>query len=289
MRIVPGKKKRPDPVKGSTTASRTMTPGIGSQFKLLETWRRREVLWALTLREVQIRYTQSVLGIAWAVLQPLATMLMFTLIFSVLLKVPSEGVPYPVFSYSALMFWTFFSSSLTRAIPSLEANESLIKKIYFPREFFPISSVLSAIFDLVIGFVIFLVIMLYYHSPFTLNMFYVLPLVVIQTIFSIGVCLFASAFNVYYRDVKYALPLIVQLWMYATPIIYPMSSIPQRFQKLYLLNPMTGIIESYRSVLVKGSEPQLFYVGVAAAGAILLFVLGYFYFKRIEMSFADVI
>ena len=144
-------------------------------------------------------------------------------------------------------------------------------------------------FDLMIAFVILLFIMLYYHTPFTLNMLYVVPLVVIQTIFTIGVCLFASALNVYYRDVKYALPLIVQLWMYATPIIYPMSSIPQRFSTFYLLNPMTGIIESYRNVLIKGSGPQLFYIGVAAAGAIFLFVLGYFYFKRIEMSFADVI
>jgi lipopolysaccharide transport system permease protein len=289
MRIVLGKKGRPGTVKGSSTATRVMTPGIGSQFNLIEIWRRRELLWALTLREIQIRYTQSVLGIAWAVLQPLALMLMFTLIFSVLLKVPSEGVPYPVFSYSALTFWTFFQGSLTRAIPSLEVNESLIKKIYFPREFFPISSVLSAIFDLVIAFVIFLVIMLYYHTPFTLNMLYVVPLVIIQTIFTIGVCFFASALNVYYRDVKYALPLIVQLWMYATPIIYPMSSIPQRFWTFYLLNPMTGIIESYRNVLIKGSAPQLSYIGLAAAGAVVLFVLGYFYFKRIEMSFADVI
>jgi lipopolysaccharide transport system permease protein len=266
-----------------------MTSGIGSQFNLGELWRRRELLWALTLREIQIRYRQSVLGIGWAVLQPLAMMLVFTLIFSVLLKVPSDGVPYPVFSYSALTFWTFFSGSLTRAIPSVEANEALIKKIYFPREFFPISSVLSAIFDLAIAFVIFLIIMAYYHTPFTLNILYVVPLVLIQTVFTIGVCLFASALNVYYRDVKYALGLIVSLWMYATPIIYPMSLIPERFWKFYLLNPMTGLIESYRNVLVKGIAPQLFYVGIAAAGAVLLFVLGYFYFKRIEMSFADVV
>jgi len=289
MRIVLGKKDRPDPAKGSTTATRTMTAGIGFQFNPIEIWRRRELLWVLTLREIQVRYTQSVLGIAWAMLQPVAIMLMFTLIFSVLLKVPSEGVPYPIFSYSALIFWTFFSNSLGRAIPSLEANEGLIKKIYFPREFFPISSVFSSMFDLMIAFVIFLFLMLYYHIPFTLNMLYVVPLVVIQTVFTIGVCFFASAFNVYYRDVKYALPLIVQLWLYATPIIYPMSSVPERFWKFYLLNPMTGIIESYRSVLVKGEGPQLFYVGVAAAGAVFLFVLGYFYFKRIEMSFADVI
>jgi len=289
MRIILGKKDRPDLAKGSGAGWRVMTAGIGSQFNLGEIWRRRELLWTLTLREIKIRYTQSILGIAWAVIQPLATMLVFTLIFSVLLKVPSEGVPYPVFSYSALVFWTFFQGSLSRAIPSVQANEGLIKKIYFPREFFPISSVLSAMFDLMIAFVIFLVIMLYYHTPFTLNMFYVIPLVVIQTVFTIGVCLFASALNVYYRDVNYALGLIVMLWMYATPIIYPITAIPQRFWKFYLLNPMTGIIESYRDVLTKGTPPQSSYVGIAAAGAVVLFLLGYFYFKRIEMSFADVI
>jgi lipopolysaccharide transport system permease protein len=284
-----GGKDQPDKAKGSSTATRVMTAGVGSQFNLGELWRRRELLWALTLREIQIRYTQSVLGIAWAVLQPLALMLMFTLIFSVLLKVPSEGVPYPVFSYSALTFWTFFQGSLTRAVPSLDVNQDMVKKIYFPREFFPISSVLAMIFDLVIAFAILLVIMLYYHTPFTLNMFYVVPLVVIQTILTVGVCLFASAWNVYYRDVKYALPLVVQVWMYATPIIYPMSSIPERFHRFYLVNPMTGIIESYRDVMVKGSPPQWSYVGIAAAGAIVLFLLVYLYFKRIEMSFADVV
>ena len=288
MRVLLHKKGQRDIEKNSSKATRVMTAGIGAQFNLGEILRQREVLWALTLREIKVRYTQSVLGIGWAVLQPLAMMLVFTLIFAILLKVPSEGVPYPVFSYSALTFWTFFSGSLSRAIPSLETNEALIKKVYFPREFFPISSVLSAMFDLVIAFVIFLFIMVYYHTPFTLNMLYVVPLVLIQTIFTIGVCLFASALNVYYRDVKYALPLIVTLWMYVTPIIYPMSSIPQRFWRFYLLNPLTGIIESYRDVLVKGSGPNLFYVEMAAMGAVLLFVTGYFYFKRIEMSFADV-
>ena len=289
MIVMSSKKDRPDIPKGSSAATRVMTAGVGSQLNLGDIWRRRELLRVLTLREIQIRYKQSLLGIAWAVLQPVALMLTFTLIFSVLLKVPSEGVAYPVFSYSALIFWTFFSGSLTRAIPSLEANEALIKKIYFPREFFPISSVLSAIFDLAIAFVILLAIMLYYHTPFTLNMLWVMPLVVIQTVFALGVCFFASALNVYYRDVKHALPLIVQLWMYATPVIYPMSLIPERLWRFYLLNPMTGLVESYRAVLVKGLQPQLLYVGVAAAGALLLFVLGYLYFKRIEMTFADVI
>lgn len=248
----------------------------------------RELLYVLTVREIQIRYKQSVLGIAWAVIQPLALMLMFTLIFSVLLKIPSDGVPYPIFSYGALLFWVFFSGSLTRAIPSLEMNAPLIKKIYFPRELFPISSVLAAGFDLLIAAVIFLGLMFYFDVPFTVNMLYVVPILVVQTIFTLGVCFFASALNVYYRDVKYALPVLIQLWMYATPIIYPMSLVPDRLLTFYLLNPMTGIIESYRNVLVKGLPPDYFYLGVAAAGAVVLFVLGYLYFKRIEMTFADI-
>jgi len=258
-------------------------------FSFRELWMHRELLYVLTAREIQMRYKQSILGVAWAVLQPLALMLVFTLIFSVLLKVPSEGIPYPIFSYSALMFWTYFAGSLGRAIPSLEANADLIKKIYFPREFFPLSSVLSAIFDLAIAFVIYLGMMLYFHTPFSLNLLYVLPILLIQTVFTLGVSFFASALNVYYRDVKHALPLLIQLWMYATPIIYPSSLIPDRLLTFYALNPMTGIIESYRNVLVKGISPDFFYLGVAAAGSVFLFVLGYVYFKRIEMTFADIV
>jgi len=257
--------------------------------RLKELFSYRELLYTLTVREIRIRYKQSVLGIAWAVLQPLTLMLMFTLIFSVLLKVPSDGVPYPIFSYSALMFWIFFSGSLTRAIPSVEINAPLIRKIYFPRELFPISSVLAALFDLLIATVIFLGLMFYFHVPFTVNMLYVVPILVIQTIFIMGICFFASALNVYYRDVKYALPLFIQLWMYATPIIYPMSIVPERLLTFYLLNPMTGIIDGYRNVLIKGLPPDYFYLGVAAAGAVVLFVLGYLYFKRIEMTFADIV
>ena len=249
----------------------------------------RELLYVLTFREIQIRYKQSVLGIAWAVLQPLVLMLMFTLVFSVLLKIPSDGVPYPIFSYSALLFWTFFSGSMTRAIPSLEANAALIKKIYFPREFFPVSSVLAAGFDLLIAAIIFLGMMFYFDVSFTVYILYVIPILAIQVVFTIGVCFFASALNVYYRDVKHALPLLIQVWMYATPIIYPISQVPERLQTFYLLNPMTGIIEGYRNILVKGLPPDYFYLGVAAAGAVVLFILGYLYFKRIEMTFADIV
>ncbi len=252
-------------------------------------FRYRGLLYRLTVREIQIRYKQSVLGIAWAVLQPLALMLMFTLIFSTLLNIPSDDIPYPIFAYSALLPWTFFSGSLTRAIPSLETNAPLIKKIYFPRELFPISSVLAAFVDFLIAAIVFIGMMFYFHVPFTVNMLYVVPILLIQIVFTLGICFFASAINVYYRDIRYALPLLIQLWMYASPIIYPISMVPERIKLFYLFNPMAGIIDSYRNVLVKGEPPHFFYLGVAAAGSVILFALCYLYFKRIEMTFADVV
>lgn len=251
--------------------------------------RYRGLLYSLTRREIQLRYTQSVLGIAWAILQPLALMLVFTLVFSALLKVPSEGIPYPIFAYSALLPWTFFSSSLNRAIPSIETNAPLIRKIYFPRELFPISSVLATFVDFLIGAVILIGMMFYFSVSFTVNILWVAPILLIQIVFTIAICLFASAINAYYRDVKYALPLIIQVWMYASPIAYPASLVPEWLRTFYFLNPMAGIIFGYRNVLVKGLPPDISYLSIAAAGSLFLFILSYLYFKRIEMSFADVL
>jgi len=250
----------------------------------------RELLWVLTLREIQIRYKQSVLGVAWAILQPLGLMLAFTLIFSTLLKVPSDGIPYPIFSYSALMFWAFFSNSLNRAIPSVEDNAPLIRKIYFPREFFPMSSIFGAFFDLLISALIFVGLMVYYHADITLtpNILYVVPILLIQMIFTLGICFFASAVNVYYRDVKHALPFLIQIWMYATPIIYSVSQVPERLHTFYYLNPMAGIMVSFRTVILTGGPPNLTYLGIAGAASVLLLVLGYLYFKRVEIEFADI-
>jgi lipopolysaccharide transport system permease protein len=251
----------------------------------------RELLWVLTLREIQIRYKQSVLGIIWAVLQPLGMALAFTLIFSLLLKVDTGETPYILFSYSGVILWTLFSNSLTRAIPSLEANSSLIRKIYLPREFFPMSSVLGAFFDFLISVVIFVGLMIYYRNfvHLTPNVLYVIPILLIQMIFTFGLCFFASAVDVYYRDVKHALPFLIQVWMFVTPIMYPVDRIPDRFQLYYFLNPMSGIVVNFRRVAIDGLSPSFNYLGIAAAGAILLFIVGYWYFKRVEMEFADVV
>ena len=251
--------------------------------------RYRELLYTLTAREIKVRYKQSVLGIAWAVLQPLILMLMFTFIFSMLLSVPSDGVPYAIFSYCTVRSWTLFSGSLNRAIPSLEANAALIRKIYFPRELFSISSVLAALFDFSIGAIILIGMMLYFNVSFTMNMLYAVPILLIQLLFTLGICFLFSSLNVYYRDIKYALPLLIQIWMYACPIIYPFSMVPERFTTVYMLNPMAGIMYNYRLVLLHGEPPDFFYLGVAAAGSLILFMFCYLYFKRIEMTFADVI
>lgn len=254
-------------------------------------YHHRELLWVLTLREIQVRYKQSVLGVAWAIVQPLSLMLIFTLVFSVLLKVDSDGVPYPIFSYSALMIWTLFSNSLNRAIPSLEQNAPLIRKIYFPREFFPISAVLGGLFDFLISAVIFIGLMVYYRAEvvWTPYMLWAVPIIAIQLVFTLGICFFASAINVYYRDVKHALPLLIQVWMYASPIIYPVSMVPERLQTLYFMNPMAGIIYNFRAVVVQGVAPNLTYLAIGLGGSLLLFAVCYLYFKRVEMEFADIV
>ena len=254
----------------------------------------RELLWVFSLREIQIRYKQSILGITWAILQPAAMALAFWLIFGQGLGVSSGGRPYLVFSYSGVLLWTFFANSLSRAIPSLEVNAPLIRKIYFPREFFPMSSVLGSLFDFVMGVVVLVGLMAYYHQQvhLTANVLYVVPILIIQMVFTFGLCFFTSAVNVYYRDIKYALPFLIQIWMFVSPVIYDASSVKDRlgrFGDLYYMNPMAGIIDNFRTVTLDGAAPNLLYLGIAAAGSVFLFIVSYLYFKRVEMEFADVV
>lgn len=258
-----------------------------NRFK--ELIRYRGLLYALTVREVKVRYKQSLLGIGWAILQPLVLMLIFTLIFSMLTTMPSDNIPYPIFSYSALLPWTFFATSINFTSQSIVNNAALIKKIYFPRELFPISGILAAFVDFAIAAMIFLGMMFFYKVPFTTNLLFFPAIFLIQIIFTLGVSFFLSAINVYYRDIRYAVPLGVQIWMYASPIIYPISLIPERLRTLYMLNPMASIIDSYRNVFIKGIAPDFYYLDIAALVSLILFFLCYIYFKRIEMTFADVI
>jgi len=250
----------------------------------------RELLWTLTVREVKVRYNQTVLGVAWAVAQPLALMLAFSIFFGRFARIPSDGLPYPLFSYAALLPWTFFTTCLAFGVPSLVTNTSLVTKVYFPREILPLASVLSAGVDFFAAALCYGVLMAFYRVGPTLAFLYLVPLLFVQLVFTLAVTLILAAVNVSYRDVRYALPLVTQVWLYATPVIYPLSVVPERIRAAYIaLNPMAAVIEAYRRVLVAGSPPDLRMLLVSGLSSGVLLWAGYAYFKRAERAFADVI
>ncbi len=256
---------------------------------LRELWRYRELLLSWTGREIKVRYKQSLLGAAWAIVQPAGTALIFTVVFAHFIRVPTGGIPYPIFSYAALLPWTFFATSVTLATDSLVRNMNLVTKIYFPREILPFASVFAGLLDFAIASIVFIGMAFYYHVPIGWSAAFVPLLVLIQIILTLGVVLLASALNVFYRDVRFVIPLGLQLWMYLTPIIYPLSLVPERYRTLYLLNPMAGLIESYRRVIVRGEPPLAAQWLPAATIAAILFIIAYAYFKQAEQVFADVI
>lgn len=248
-----------------------------------------DLLCIWSMREIKVRYKQSILGVAWAILQPLVLMLMFTAIFSIIAPVGSDDIPYPIFSYTALLPWTFFSTSISFAVPSLVNNMGLVTKIYFPREVLPVASVVAAFVDFLVASTVFVALMIYYRVPLHTTLLWVPVLVVTQIVLTLGVVLFASTLNVWYRDIRFVVPLGMQLWMYASPIIYPISLVPERWRVIYMLNPMAGLIESYRRTILQGLPPQGLHLGTAAALAVVLLLLSYRYFKHAEAQFADVI
>lgn len=255
-----------------------------------ELWRHRELLWLLTLREIKVRYKQTALGVAWAVLQPMSLMVVFTVFFSWFARIESDGIPYPLFSYAALLPWTFFSTSLSFAIPSLIANSNIITKIYFPREVIPLSAVMAALLDFLIASAAFVLLLIVYRVPPSCNLIFILPIVAIQLLFTVGVSLLLSAFTVLYRDVRHTLPLVIQIWMFVTPILYPASVVPERWRAWYFsLNPMAAIIDGYRRAILQHQPPQLDYLLLAAVVSCLLVWAGYKYFKHLEREFADIV
>ena len=249
----------------------------------------RELLWMWTLREIKVRYKQSILGAAWAILQPLAVMIIFTLVFSFFAHVPTDGVPYPIFSYTALLPWTFFATSISFAVPSLVNNMNLVTKIYFPREILPIAAVIAAFVDFLVASIVFLGPMIFYRLPLQRGLLWVPLLLGVQIVLTLGVVLPASALIVRYRDIRFVVPLGLQLWMYASPIIYPTSLVPEHLRAYYMLNPMAGLIDSYRRVVLRGQSPQVLYLTISAVMAVILLLAGYAYFKRSEPRFADII
>jgi lipopolysaccharide transport system permease protein len=258
-------------------------------LRLSDLWHYRELLFFLTWRDVKVRYKQTVLGAAWAVLQPLLTMLIFTVIFGRLAGLPSDGVPYPIFTFTALLPWQLFAYALTQSSTSLVADQNLITKIYFPRLVIPLSSVLSGLVDFAIAFVVLAGMLVIYGIPLTWRMLALPPLVLFALATAVSVGLWLSALNVKYRDVRYTLPFLTLVWMYATPIAYSSSLIPPQWQALYALNPMTGVVEGFRwAILGKGGEVGSLIL-VSAVMVLLLFAGGLVYFKRMEDSFADLV
>lgn len=249
----------------------------------------RELLFNWALRQIKVRYKQSLLGVAWAILQPLSLTIIFSVVFTLFARVPTEGIPYPIFSYCALLPWTFLANALSFAVPSVVSNMDLVTKIYFPREIFPLASILASFFDFLVASVIFVGMIIYYGvSPGPL--FILVPLVlIVQVALTVGIGLFASAFNVFYRDVGFMIPLAMQLWMYASPVIYPIGAVPEQLRPFYMLNPMAAIIDSYRRIILQNQMPDWNYLGLATMISVLLMVAGYAYFKRVEMQFADII
>lgn len=249
----------------------------------------RDLLLAWTQREVKVRYKQSVVGGLWAIFQPLSLMIIFTLVFSVLARVPSDGIPYPIFSYTALLPWTFLASSITFAVPSLVNNMNLVTRVFFPREILPIASVGAAFLDYCVAAVLFVGMLLLYRVHVSWMVLWVLPLLLVQVLLTLGIVLLLSAVNVFFRDVRFVIPLLLQVWMYASPVIYPATMIPVKYRVWYMLNPMAGLIDSYRRVILTSQAPVWSYVAQSAAMSVLVFVAGYLYFKHSEATFADLI
>lgn len=258
-------------------------------LQLKELWAYRELLYFLIWRDVKVRYKQTALGVAWAIIQPVFTMIVFSLFFGRLGKIPSDGIPYPIFSFAALVPWTFFAHGMGQASNSLVGSANLIKKVYFPRLSIPIASVTSGIIDFSIAFIVLLGMMLYYGILPTLNVIWLPFLLLLTVVTSLGVSLWLSALNVQFRDVRHVLPFLIQLWFFATPIAYPSSLLSEPWRTLYSLNPMVGVVEGFRWALL-GTEtapgPMLV---VSSLTALALLVGGAFYFRRLEKTFADVI
>jgi homopolymeric O-antigen transport system permease protein len=240
-------------------------------------------------RDIRAKYKQTIFGVAWAVIQPLSLMVVFTFVFSLFARIPSEGLPYPMFSYSVLIFWTFFASCVSQGTVAMTANATLVRKIYFPRETLLLAVMLSALVDLAIAALILAGMFLYYKVALTWAALWVIPLLALQVLFVLTVILVTSSVQVFYRDAGHALPLLLQLWMYASPIAYPLTSVPEWLRPIYLLNPMAGIIDGYRRALLHGTHPDFAYLAVAYPATVLALGGAYLLFKRAERTFADVI
>jgi lipopolysaccharide transport system permease protein len=258
-------------------------------LKLGEFWEYRELLYFLVWRDIKVRYKQTILGASWAILQPLLTMVIFSIFFGRLARVPSDGIPYPIFSYAALVPWTFFSNGVTQSANSLVSNSNMLKKIYFPRLTMPVGSILAGLVDLLLAFVVLIVMMVFYNRFPTVNIVWLPFLLLIALITALGVGFWLSALNVQFRDVRYIVPFLTQLWMFITPIAYPSSLLAEPWRTLYGINPMAGVVEGFRWALLGTDTAPGPIILVSSIVALVLFISGMYYFRKMESTFADVV
>lgn len=254
-------------------------------------WQRRELIASLTLRDIRSRYKQSVLGVAWALLQPLAMMVVYTVVFSHIARIPTGGIPYPVFTYIALLPWTFFATGLITGTECLVSNFNLITKIYFPREVFPIAAILGKTVDLGLGLLVLAPLLVVYreHVHLTWRLALVPPLLLIQVGLLLGLTFMLSSWNLFYRDIRHAVPLLTQMWFFMTPIVYGLDMVPRHYLPIYMLNPMAATMDGFRKAVLEGKDPMWGYVALAAAVSAFFLVAGYRGFKRLEPAFAETI
>ena len=258
-------------------------------LNLRELWTYRELLYFLVWRDLKVRYKQTALGVSWAIIQPVMTMVIFSLFFGKLGKIPSDGIPYPIFSYAALVPWTFFANGLSQSSNSLVGSAHLITKVYFPRLAIPIATILSGVVDFVLAFIVLLVMMLYYGIVPGLSMLWLPLFLLLAVVISLGVGLWLSALNVEYRDVRYVVPFLTQFWMFATPIAYPSSLLHEPWRTIYGLTPMVGVVEGFRWALLGTDTTPGPIIAASSLAALVILVSGAFYFRRMEKTFADVV
>jgi lipopolysaccharide transport system permease protein len=249
----------------------------------------RELLYFLIWRDIKVRYKQTALGAAWAIIQPVMTMVLFSLFFGRLAKMPSDGVPYPIFSFAALVPWTFFSLGLSQSSNSLVGSQNLIKKVYFPRLIIPTATVLAAVVDFALSFIVLLAMMLFYGIIPSVNVLWLPAFILLALVTSLGVGLWLSALNVEFRDVRFMVPFLTQFWMFATPIAYPSSLLKEPWHTLYGINPMVGVVEGFRWALLGTNSAPGPMVVVSSFAALLMLISGAFYFRRMERTFADLV
>ncbi|MHB0976053.1 MAG: ABC transporter permease [Candidatus Aquicultorales bacterium] len=256
---------------------------------LKELYAYRGLLHTMVKREIKVRYKQSVLGMAWALLQPISMTLIFTAVFSIIARFPSEGIPYPLFFLAGFVPWSFVNSAINASSASIVSNRSLVTKIFLPREIFPIAATSASFVDFMVGALALSALISYYNVSLTVNALYFLPIIVVQIILALAIGLFVSSLNVFYRDVRSIVALTLQTWMYASPVVYPVSRVPERIRDFYVLNPMAGIIDGYRNCLLKGIPPAWKPLLASAVISLVMFVVAYIAFKRAARNFADVI